>query len=343
MKRVLDILLLVIIVFASFGTVSSAAPGAGPAQGVAVILVADNSADLAAASALGGKLGLKVVVTPWGTLGDDAIAQINASGATQVYVVGGPVAVPEVEAKLQGFTMTRLGGKDRFETSALVVGRWNRSALVFLVEGADEEGAREATVKARAENAPIVYVKKVELPEAVGAALARLNASRGVLVPSPDMEKEKVKARLRERGLEVNETPVDFAQRAQNAIAAAEKAVESAEANASEVNESRSAAAARLLLQAKLHLADARDALNASKYGEAYGLAVAAKHLAENSGRITRGVIVGSLREDVERAAAEIGSRGLEGWKKDLDVAANNSAVGLGGRIGMGPPPRSRR
>jgi len=286
-----------------------------------VVLVSDNPADLAVAQLLVQKLNATIVITPWGTLSEEAVKKIKASGATVVYVVGGPVAVPDVEVKIEA-KVKRIAGKDRYETAAVAANMWNETEEAIVVEGTDEIGIREALEKAKARGVPILLVKDDEVPEGVEKAIEKLRAKRLHIIPAPDMNITKIEKRFREHGVrEVNKTRVDFAERAAEALEDAREAVAEADFNTSNVTSGWELAAARLLLNAKEHLKQAESAYNESKYGEAFGLAVAAKHAAKAAKRIREHVAPGYFRRHVEEAEKEIEEHGLEKAKEELEKA----------------------
>jgi putative cell wall-binding protein len=294
-----------------------------------IILVSDNPADLAIAQSLGERLGIEIVVTPWGTLSDEAVAEIEASGATQVYVIGGEVAVPDVEVRIK-VNVNRLGGKDRYETAARVAREWSAADEVVIVDGYDEEGIREALAKARVKGVPVLFVKPDEVPEEVGKAIEALGCRAAVMVPAPNMAREKVKEKIRGHGVEeVNETAVDPEVRAAKAIARAEEAIAQAEASASELTDAKSVAAARLLINAKRHLEEARDAFDAKDYGRAFGLATAAKVQAEAALKISQGTVVGNFKRAVAEAEQEIEVEGIAKVKGEIEVEAERHGVKL--------------
>jgi len=286
-----------------------------------VILVSDNPADLAVAQLLAQKLNATIVTTPWGTLSEEAVRKIKVSGATVVYVVGGPVAVPDVEVKIE-VKVKRIAGKDRYETAAIAASMWNETDEAVVVEGTDELGIREALEKARARGVPILLVKGDEVPEGVEKAIEKLRAKRLHVIPAPDMNITKIEKRFREYGVrEVNSTHVDFAERAAEALEDAREAIAEADFNTSNVTSGWELAAARLLLNAKEHLKQAEDAYNESKYGRAFGLAVAAKHEAKAAKRILEHVAPGYFRRHVEEAEKEIEEHGLEKAREELERA----------------------
>jgi putative cell wall-binding protein len=314
--------LMAILLF-GIGTVS------GQAANV-VILVSDNPADLAVANTLAEKLNIEVVVTPWGTLSDEAVAKIKATGATEVYVVGGNVAVPDVETKVD-ISVKRFAGEDRYQTSALVAGEWKECPEVYIAVGVDEHGIQEARAKAKAKGCPIVYVKPDSVPGSVEVTLEKLQVNVAVVVPTPNMKTDVIKERIKGRGIgEVSEVEIDFRARAQDAIAAAENAITLAEENTSEVADGRSLAAARLVINAKTLLDRAREAFDAGDYGKAFGLATAAKAEAESSVKISNGVVVGLFKNSVLAAETDIAKQGLAKIKGQIEVEAGKFGVKIG-------------
>jgi hypothetical protein len=310
-----------------------AIPGLAYAGESAVILASDNPADFAVAGALGEKLGLDVITTPWGTLGDESVQQIRASRRAKAYVVGGAAAVPEAEDTLAQYDISveRIGGGDRYETAALVAGKWDKSARVFIADGFDTQGIGDAAERARAADAPIVFVRRENVHQTVADAIAGLNATEAVLVPAPDMDTQSIEASIRATGVTMIETvETDLEERARSAVEEAAAAVSGAGANASEeITDAESVAAFRLLERAREHLNYARGALDAERYGEAFGQAVASRENAENSARVSSGVVVGHLRTYVDGARAEI--EALVKLKIDIGEISENP-VKYGGR-----------
>jgi putative cell wall-binding protein len=301
-----------------------------------IILVSDNVADLAVANTLAEKIHVKVVVTPWGTLSDEAVQELNASGATEVYVVGGNVAVPEVEVKVN-IKVKRFAGEDRYHTSALIAREWKNCSEVFVAVGNDDQGIQDARAKAKVKKCPIVYVRPDSMPESVAASIEKLNASVAVLIPTPNMHVAKIKSKIREKGIdEVNETRIDFKQRALKAIEDAEAAIALAEENASEVIDGRTAAAAKQVINAKMHLEMAKEAFDAGDYGKAFGLATAAEAEAESSIKISQRILVGTFKMDVNNWEEEIKAKGIAKVKGDIDIEAGKHGVKMGMRKGMG-------
>ncbi len=286
------------------------------------ILVSDNPADYAVGQLLAEKLNATLVVTPWGMLSDEAVAEIEASGATLVYVVGGPVAVPDVEVRIK-VTVKRIGGKDRYETAALAAGLWNRTQEAIVVEGEDEYGIMEALKRARKLGVPILLVKDDDVPEEVRETFRKLGAKRVQLIPAPDMNNTRIREELEEHVEEINETRVDMQERAAEAIEDAREEIAEVEAklNTTNITTGWELAAARLLVNAKRHLKEAEEAYSQGSYGRAFGMAVAAENKAEAAEKILERVAPGYFRSHVEEAEKELKEHGIEKALEKLEMA----------------------
>jgi putative cell wall-binding protein len=114
----------------------AAALGGAPATFNTKFVVSSSTsyADSVAAAALAGANGATIVLLPAdGSLSTGAAARFTA--ATDVWIVGGPSAVPSsVEAAIQAAStpatiFTRLGGTNRFETAAAVAANIGGGAI----------------------------------------------------------------------------------------------------------------------------------------------------------------------------------------------------------------------
>ncbi|NJE10380.1 cell wall-binding repeat-containing protein [Thermococcus sp. MAR1] len=123
-----------------------------------VILVSDNPADYAGAKVLSLAAGGTIVTTPWGRFDENLLGKVLSARPGEVVVVGGPLAVPAnysevLEAK--GIKVTRIAGKDRAETSEMLlnwiidsgykpkgdvylVDGWDEGAILYILEEEDE-------------------------------------------------------------------------------------------------------------------------------------------------------------------------------------------------------------
>ncbi len=109
------------------------------------------------------------------------------------------------------------------------------------------------------------------------------------------MQVAEIKSKIRARGVgEINETKIDFKQRAAKAIEDAEAAIARAEGNTTEVADGRT---------------------------------TAAKNQAENSIKISQNIVVGTFKKDVNEAEEDVKARGLAKIKGEIDVEAGKHGV----------------
>lgn len=286
-----------------------------------IVLSSDDPADQAIGEILAQRLNTTLVTTPWGTLSEGAVTKIEESNATRVLVVGGKVAVPDVEETVD-MDIKRLAGKDRYHTSALAASLWNSSGEAIVVEGRDEQAIKEALKEARQQGAPLLFAMNDHIPEEVREKLRELKVRKARFIPSPNMNASDIREEMEEEEVEeVQESEVDFEERAREAVKDAEEAVAEAEFNVSNATGPGEMAAANLLTNAREHLKKAESALNQSKYGRAFGLATAAKHEAKAASRIRERIVVGYYKEEVEEAEGLIEKHGLERAREALESA----------------------
>lgn len=280
--------------------------GAAAAQETAdtVVISSDNTADSAVADALAAKEATDVVTTEWGS---DTSAAVNSvvnnpkvKMVKTVFVVGGPVAVPEkivTQLKALGYTVKRLGGNDRYETSAEVAGEWTEVSEAVVAEGTDTGGATEAAASATSGTSvvPVLFVKKAMVPPAVKLKLAELKVKKIRNFLSPESEATEIKSDLVETGAtSVEDQAFSPTEKANSAITKAKDVIAEAEAAVTDSNMTKKAAVI-LLNNAKKHLVNAQTAYNNGSYGHAFGQAVASAALARNAERLAEGVQVNAI------------------------------------------------
>ncbi|MCK5548812.1 MAG: cell wall-binding repeat-containing protein, partial [Thermoplasmata archaeon] len=153
-----------------------------------VVLSSDSVADQTVADALAVKKDGVVVTTEWGNETDaaveEAVEEIDGKKPVKIYIVGGTVAVSErIRDRLigLGYVVIRLGGADRYETSAMVAGQWGDSEEVTVAIGLDDEGMEEARNETRnrtkANVIPVLLVKPDSVPNVIKNRIRALNAN----------------------------------------------------------------------------------------------------------------------------------------------------------------------
>jgi putative cell wall-binding protein len=291
--------------------------------GSKVILVSDNEADSAVAATVESVKGIKVVVTPWGKFNQSVVDQIRELGPEEVLIIGGPAAVPSAyETALLEFTNTvRVAGKDRYATAARVLDLFRddfKGKGAIAAYGYDKKGIEKALKKAKAQGMVVVFVDLGRVPWEVQKALENAGISHLEVEESPNMNTTEIKDDVEDDVGEVRFTGVDRALRASEQIQEAKKEISEAEEKIAELNVTATAPL-ELLNNAKEHLKRAEEAFNESKYGEAFGLAVAAEHLADNAEDIAEEVAEywEESREELKELQEKVSEK-IEDLREDI-------------------------
>lgn len=156
-----------------YATAAAASKAAFP-QPVDAVVVASGETwpDALGGAALSGAVGGPVLLTAQDRLPQPTVAEIQRLRPSRVFLLGGLASVDaDVEAKLRalGTTVTRLGGKDRYETAALI--------------------ARQTIAEAKATGRTVdqMYVATGEtFPDALAAAPVSAHLVRPVVLTESD-------------------------------------------------------------------------------------------------------------------------------------------------------------
>jgi putative cell wall-binding protein len=296
-------------------------------QGSVAVVVSDNSADLTVARVWSQKLGATVVVTPWGSLSDDAISDVVFSQATIVYVVGGQVAVPDAETMLAGYdkTVFRVGGADRQETSMRVSERFGATRGIVLY-GYDTPSMEVAETQGIAEGIPLIFMEPTDL--GIGSNLKSAGIDRVTLLSSPVLG-DNVRTTLEADGITVEQPPSDERSQAQKMIALAEERINETMSLIKSIRDGESLAAARLVVESKISLSKAEEAFKGSTFEEAFNKAVEAEESANYAIVIYDGRTPGHLFDLVSHAGADISRVGVRETKEDLKSTGAPYGVGI--------------
>jgi putative cell wall-binding protein len=119
----------------------------------------------------------------------------------QIVVLGGPSVVSdEVLAALAAYTpggVTRLAGQDRYATAAAASrATFAAAETVFVASGLDFPDALAGGSPAGVGGAPLLLVNPNALPAATASELARLGASRAVILGGPSVVSNTVAAQI---------------------------------------------------------------------------------------------------------------------------------------------------
>jgi len=141
---------------------------------IVVIATGERFADALSASALCGLYEAPLLITPPDELDGSVADEIERLGASEAIIVGGVNAVhPAVADALEdlGLEVSRIGGVDRYETSALiarhVIEAIDFDGRVFLARGDNFADALAVSPVAYAHNIPVLLVRSDRLPSPV--------------------------------------------------------------------------------------------------------------------------------------------------------------------------------
>jgi uncharacterized membrane protein len=164
----------------------------------AVIVRSDLPYDWAVAQAYSQRAEIPLITTSPDVLDQstrEQLAGFKETGYTSILVFGGEAAIsPAIEAEMvdQGFVTHRIREVDRYGTSARVaVELYERSNTVIIVNGENVDGLLNAQIAALQTSAPILFIKKDEIPQSVSEGLRLLSTKEIILIPSAVSEDVK--------------------------------------------------------------------------------------------------------------------------------------------------------
>lgn len=170
-----------------------------------VIATAWNYADALSAVPLARFLNCPILLTNVGSLPSEVIEEISRLGAAYAVIVGGPGAVSEKVVETleeNGLIVERIGGSDRYETSAMIAERLANLMYpgfvpkAYVVTGENFADAISASPLAGYEYLPVVLVKKNSIPESVRSFLENYGVQELVIVGGFSAVSASVEAQL---------------------------------------------------------------------------------------------------------------------------------------------------
>lgn len=163
----------------------------------------DDYPDALTAGVLAKLMNAPILLTGTDQLDARVAGEIKRLGARQVLVVGGDNAVSQKamdQAKAIAGSAERIGGKDRYETAALiakqVVALSKSSSKAVVATGQDFADALAISSYAAREGQPILLVKPNQVPEATAKALADLKVEGVTIVGGDDAVSKALEAKL---------------------------------------------------------------------------------------------------------------------------------------------------
>lgn len=170
-----------------------------------VLATAYNFPDALSATPLAKALSAPILLTGKDTLPAPVEAEIKRLGARTIYLIGGTGVISaslESSLKGKGYTVVRIGGKDRYETSALVARKLAEVLNVttftkaYIVTGENFPDGLAAGPLAAAENAPILLVRKDAIPQVIKEILSAYGVKNTVIVGGTAVISDTVKGNL---------------------------------------------------------------------------------------------------------------------------------------------------
>lgn len=180
-----------------YGTAVAASRAAFP-EGASTVIVGtgENWPDAITGSALAGAARCPLLLTRTHSLPATVAAEIRRLGATRAFVLGRTPSVDvAVAAAIEGIVgagnVTRLGGVDRYETSAMIAsatvgalaeGQQAFDGVAFVTSGADFPDSLAVSPIAWYKVRPILLSRSTTLPPAAVDAIARLGVDEAVVI-----------------------------------------------------------------------------------------------------------------------------------------------------------------
>lgn len=263
------------------------------AQSVTIALVSDNPADFSVAEMLKEKAGFEIIVTSWGSLNETAYRKILLIKPSKVIIIGGPIAIPESAERILSninISVERYWGMDRFETASKVCQKfWPNATRIVVAQGFDIEGIQEAIKRAKAEKAPIIFAKPGAVPNATVIYISITSPNAIVVIQSPDFNRTIIVNKtvgLKITVRNITQIKVNLTERAESAIKRAEAKIAEVKRKILNTTGIDVRTCETLINISVKELENAKKAFGEGKYGEAFGRANAAYHIATNAERI---------------------------------------------------------
>ena len=143
-----------------------------------LVATSETYPDALASAPWAAQLGAPLLLSRPGGMAASALAELDRLQPSTVLVIGGAAALSQgvlddIQATLPTALVERVGGANRYETSAIIAEHviQDSSAEVFVASGEDFPDALVLSALAARESAPLVLVKQGSVPSATQGAL----------------------------------------------------------------------------------------------------------------------------------------------------------------------------
>ncbi|MGC7872234.1 alpha/beta fold hydrolase [Desulfosporosinus sp. SYSU MS00001] len=171
-------------------------------SGTVILARGNDFPDALAGVPLAHKLNAPLLLTDGTSLNKDTEAEIIRLNPQKIYILGGPVVIPETvesELKDKGRDVKRLGGVDRYDTASLIaqeLGFSNGKAV--LAYGENFPDALAVSSWAAYNDVPILLTETNELPTETLKALQDLNVTSTYIIGGKAVISERLEESLKE-------------------------------------------------------------------------------------------------------------------------------------------------
>ena len=193
-----------------YETSAAIAAAFGPSTG-AILASGESgrSVDALSANFLAGVQGVPVLLTQRDSIPAPVLARLNAlTGAKNVTIVGGTVAVSaavETQLRTAGFTVTRLGGEDRYATSEAIItaGRASANPIGLVASGLSFPDALAGAPLSYKGKHPVFLTAGASIPQDTIDAMVAAGTRQVIILGGTAAVPASVEAALVARGITV--------------------------------------------------------------------------------------------------------------------------------------------
>ena len=164
-----------------------------------ILTTGENYPDALSAAPLAGKYNAPILLVSSKGMSPETLTEVKRLQAKKAYIVGGIGVIPvSVESQLSTnkISVTRIAGKDRYDTSMAVARSVGMSKGIFITSGHSFADALSVAPIAAAEGMPIIAVPKDDLTTSQQSYFARAKEVRTIIVGSKSEIPDKIRGRF---------------------------------------------------------------------------------------------------------------------------------------------------
>lgn len=181
--------------------------------------------DALTGSVLAKKFQGPLLLTMSSTLPDKVVSELNRLQPKTVYIIGGETAVSnEVQLRIKklGYSVKRIAGKNRYDTSVKVADEIGKSSELILATGKESPDALSIAPFAGIKQFPILFTEQNALPSEVRDIIQNRNVQKVTIIGGVSAISAKVEAELSNLGVK-NVERIAGANRYETSVAIARR------------------------------------------------------------------------------------------------------------------------